>query len=67
VYSGSGSSAQPSLIYAATVNLNDDERYYFMTLIGRGHHSGKNGDLYTDLAGITTAKEMVNRVIVEVL
>ena len=67
VYSGSGSSAQPSLIYAATLNLKSDERYHFMRLIGRGHHSGKNGDLHKDLIGITTAKEMVSRVIVEVL
>ncbi len=67
IYSGTGSSAQPSLIYAATVNLKDDQPYYFMRLIGRGHHSGKNGELYEDLSGITTAKEMVSRIIVEVL
>ena len=67
VYSGSGSSAQPSLIYSAKINLTDDQPYYFMRLIGRGHHSGKDGKIYTDLSGITTAKEMVNRIIVEVL
>lgn len=67
IYSGTGSSAQPSLIYAAMVNLKDDQPYYFMRLIGRGHHSGKNGEIYKDLSGITTAKEMVSRIIVEVL
>lgn len=67
IYSGSGSSAQPSLIYAATVDLNSDDRYYFMKLMGRGHHSGKDGKIHTDLSGITTAKDMVNRIIVEVL
>ncbi len=67
VYSGSGFSAQPSLIYSTAINLNDDERYYFMKLIGRGHHSGKNGKIYQDLSGITTAKQMVSRIIVEVL
>ncbi len=67
IYSGTGSSAQPSLIYAATVSLKDDQPYYFMRLIGRGHHSGKNGKVYEDLSGITTAKEMVSRIIVEVL
>ncbi len=67
IYSGTGSSAQPSLIYAATVNLNDEQPYYFMRLIGRGHHSGKNGKVYEDLTGITTAREMVSRIIVEVL
>ncbi len=67
VYSGSGSSAQPSLIYAASLNLNGGERYHFMSLIGRGHHSGKDGKVHQDLSGITTAQEMVSRIIVEVL
>lgn len=66
VYSGTGNTAQPSLIYAAEVDL-EGERYNFMKLIGRGHHSGKDGELYTDLEGVTTAKEMLNRVIVELL
>lgn len=66
VYSGSGNSAQPSLVYAAELDLKG-ERYTFMKLIGRGHHSGKDGALYPDLNGITTAKDMLNRVIVEVL
>lgn len=67
IYSGSGNSAQPSLIYATTVNLLEQQPYYFMSLKGRGHHSGIDGDIYTDVDGITTAKEMVSRVIVEVL
>ena len=67
VYSGSGSSAQPSLIYAATIKLNDGDKYYFMNLLGRGHHSGKDGKIHSDLSGITTAKEMVSRIIIEVL
>lgn len=67
VYSGTGYSAQPSLIYATTVNFKGDQPYYFMSLIGRGHHSGKDGDIHSDLSGITTAKEMVSRIIVEVL
>lgn len=67
VYSGSGNSAQPSLIYAASINLNKSERYYFMSLKGRGHHSGKDGQLYTDIDGVTTAKEMLNRIIIEVI
>ena len=67
IYSGNGSSAQPSLIYSTTVNLDSKPGYYFMSLIGRGHHSGKDGRVYTDLSGVTTAKEIVNRIIVEVL
>ncbi len=66
VYSGTGNSAQPSLIYAAEVSL-DGAKYSFMKLVGRGHYSGKDGKLYTDLDGITTAKQILDRVIVEVL
>lgn len=66
IYSGSGASAQPALVYAVTVNLNDATPYYFMKLLGHSHHSGKNGNIYTDMTGITTAKQMVERVIVEV-
>jgi len=67
VYSGTGNSAQPSLIYSATIDFEAVQPYSFMQLIGRGHHSGKNGEIYTDLSGVTTAKEMVHRAIVEVL
>jgi hypothetical protein len=49
------------------VNIIDEQPYYFMALLGRGHHSGKDGKTHTDLSGITTAKEMVSGIIVEVL
>ncbi|MBX2848426.1 MAG: hypothetical protein KTR16_08900 [Acidiferrobacterales bacterium] len=66
IYSGSGNSAQPSLIYAARIDLDQDTPYYFMDLIGHGHHSGKTGEVYPDFTGITTAKDMVKRAIVGV-
>ncbi len=67
IYSGSGNSAQPSLIYATEIDFDTDTRYHFMRLLGRGHHSGETGEIYQDLSGISTAKEMVDRAIVEVL
>lgn len=48
-------SCQPSLIYRALVDLNDGKKEYDMKLIGRGHHSGKDGKIYTDLETMTTA------------
>ena len=48
-------SCQPSLIYAVTVNLDDDVDTYFLNPIGHGHYAGENGSLYTDLRGFTTA------------
>ena len=65
IYSGTGNSAQPSLIFSALLDLESEKPYVFMELIGRGHHSGENGKIYTDMSGITTAKEMIKRVIVE--
>ena len=48
-------SCQPSLIYMALVDLNDEINEYSMQLIGRGHHSGKDGIIYRDLETMTTA------------
>ena len=66
IYSGTGNTAQPSLVYGATVNLSQGEPAYFMSLLGRGHHSGQHADLITDLSGITTARNLRKRAIVEV-
>ncbi len=67
IYSGSGNTAQPSVIYSAEVDLEDDQPFYFMSLIGRGHHSGQTGNVYTDMSGLTTAKQMVKRAIIEIV
>ncbi len=68
IYSGSGLPGQPSLIYAADINLNDKKTksHIIMKLIGHSHHSGKNGKLYTDLTNITTAKNIADRIIITV-
>ena len=67
IYSGSGNSGQPSLVYSATVDVNDGQKYFFLNVLGHGHHSGQDGKIYTDLSNITTALNMVDRVFVEVL
>jgi hypothetical protein len=58
VYSGSGSSGQPSLIYAADIDTSVTGEALF-SLIGHGHYSGQNGDLFTDLDNISTAKSII--------
>jgi len=35
-----------------------------MSLIGRGHHSGQDGEIYKDLSGITTARDLVEHALV---
>lgn len=65
VYSGDGYSAQPSVVYEATVDNFSAQEYYPMTLVGHGHHSGQDGQLYTNMEGLTTATALVDRIIVE--
>mgnify|MGYP001214327244 FL=1 len=65
VYSGSGNTAQPSLIYSGEVDLTGNNRYTILDLVGRGHHSGQHGEIINDLTGVTTAKQLVDRVIVD--
>ncbi len=66
IYSGSGYVGQPSLIYSTPIiNLNDDNRKsYLMEVVGHGHHSGANGELYSDLSNITTAIDITERILV---
>lgn len=66
IYSGNGYSGQPSVIYEAIIDTRSTQQYYPMTLIGRGHHSGGDGDIHTDMDNLTTAKELIDRIIVEV-
>lgn len=69
IYSGSGSSGQPSVIYAVNVDLdssNIDKHHALMSPIGHGHHSGQDGRLYPDLAKLDTALELVERVLVSI-
>lgn len=65
IYSGNGFSAQPSVVYEAVVDRKNDQQLYRLTLIGQGHHSGKDGKINLDTSKLTTAKQIVDRVIVE--
>lgn len=66
IYSGSGSSGQPSVVYSAAINLDDDQSSYIMKVAGHGHYSGANGTLFTDMTGIDTALELVKRVVIDI-
>jgi hypothetical protein len=60
-------SAQPSLIYSVTIDLDKPEPEYFMNPIGHGQDSGKDGLLYTDLRSITTALEIIDHVSIKLI
>ena len=66
VYSGNGSSGQPSLVYMAKLDVNAGERFALLEPIGHGHHSGRDGSLTPELDGFDTALELVGPVVVEV-
>ncbi|MBE0370793.1 hypothetical protein [Pseudoalteromonas aurantia] len=64
VYSGDGYSAQPSVVYETVIDFSQPQQLQKMTIVGRGHHSGKDGILYRDLENLTTALELVDRVLI---
>ncbi|GJM60556.1 hypothetical protein PEDI_11080 [Persicobacter diffluens] len=68
IYSGSGVVGQPSLVYSAILSASELDRktHKIMELIGHGHHSGQDGELYEDLSKVTTAKEIAERIILTV-
>lgn len=63
-HNGTGQLGQPSIIYSALVDKFDGKAYYLMDLVGHGHHSAQNGTIYTDLSTLTTAMEIVERIVV---
>lgn len=65
-HSGTGQLGQPSIVFESLVDMNDSKDYYLMELVGHGHHSGQSGELYPDLSTLTTALELVERIVVGV-
>ena len=58
-------SLQPALVYAATIDLDADEKEFYLDSIGHSNPSGTDGKLYTDISNHTTAKEIVRTVSVQ--
>src|SRR5690606_31258389 len=65
IYSGDGSSGQPSLIYETVIDSATPGQF-LLSLVGRGHHSGADGELYSDLGEITTAKDILSFIVASV-
>ena len=63
-HNGTGQLGQPSIVFSAEVDMSDAHNYYLMEMIGRGHHSGQTGELFSDLSNLTTANEIVERIVV---
>lgn len=65
-HNGTGLLGQPSLIYQAKISSQSNSPYYLMELIGHGHHSAQNGEINTDMSSITTARFILERIVVKV-
>lgn len=65
-HNGTGQLGQPSIIFETQIDMNDNKKYYLMELIGHGHRSGQTGEIYRDLSTLTTALEIVERIVVGV-
>lgn len=63
-HGGTGLLGQPSVIYSATIRKSDTNRYYVLALQGHGHHSGSSGELIPETKTISTAKYIVERIVV---
>lgn len=58
------SSLQPALVYETTIDSESNQAENLMQLIGHAEPSGKNGNLYSDLNTLTTAKEIAQKIVV---
>jgi hypothetical protein len=58
--------SQPSVVYAAEIDLDNPGREYTLLPVGHGHYSGANGEIFTDLNTLTTALQIVDEVKLEV-
>ena len=59
-------SDQPSIIYAATVDLSSGSTTWELTPVGHGSPDGKDGSINPDLSGLTTAKDIIRRITVSI-
>jgi hypothetical protein len=60
-------SCQPALVYSVAIDLENPQDEYSMNLIGRSHHSGASGELFTDLETITTALHIAEQIAVRII
>ncbi|WP_083189880.1 hypothetical protein [Orenia metallireducens] len=63
---GEWGSGQPAIVYATTVNLKGDKKFYSLQAIGHSSPNGENGKLYPDLSKLTTAKGIIKDISVEI-
>ena len=63
-HNGTGQLGQPSIVFQSIIDMNDSNTYYLMKLAGHGHHSARTGIICQDRSTLTTALEIVERIVV---
>lgn len=63
---GKMGSGQPSVVYAAMIDLDSDKKDYTAILQGHGSPAGSNGKIYPDVSELTTALNIVKSITVHV-
>jgi hypothetical protein len=59
-------SAQPALVYKAYLQKTEQKSKIKLQLIGHSHYSGRDGEIYSDINSITTARDITESVTVEI-
>lgn len=59
-------SCQPAVVYAAVIDMEKPGETAVLKPIGRSHHSGADGNLYTDLSTLSTALHIAEKITAEV-
>jgi hypothetical protein len=61
---GKNGSGQPALVYCADINTVANNTSFIAQLVGHSSADGSDGKLYNDLSGITSALNIVKRIII---
>jgi hypothetical protein len=60
-------SCQPALVYKTTLDPSVKGVKQELQIVGHSHYSGSDGNLYPDISTLTTAKEIIGMVSVEII
>ncbi len=59
---GEEGSGQPALVYAALINTASRQEMFEAKLIGHSSPDGSSGNVYSDMSGITSAFDIIDRI-----
>ncbi|MBQ2322674.1 MAG: hypothetical protein II375_09010 [Bacteroidales bacterium] len=63
---GKEGSGQPAVIYRAEVDLSGNQTTFEALLTGHSSPDGSDGEIYTDLSGLTSALKIVERITITI-